>query len=226
MVAASVLIVACFGLYGVTARLMRDPFTPLYAENCSVCHGESLEGGPLGTPLVGRDLLHGDSIAEIVKSISDGFGSQMPAWSKTLDEGQIRGLAILISERRSDYRMTDLKIDASLVIPEGTIESERHAFRIESVASGLHPWPFSIAPLPDGRILLTEKMRGLSIIAKDGEQSELIREPLQPTRTASSCSRWSTATAGCSTWRSTPTMRRTAGSTSTSETAAATAPPP
>ena len=140
-----------------------------------MCHGESLEGGPLGAPLIGRDLLHGDSIAEIVKSISDGFGSRDAGLVEDARRGPDPGLAILISERRSDYRMTDLKIDASLVIPEGTIESERHAFRIESVASGLHPWPFSIAPLPDGRILLTEKMRGLSIIAKDGEQSELIQ---------------------------------------------------
>jgi glucose/arabinose dehydrogenase len=61
------------------------------------------------------------------------------------------------------------------VIPEGVIESEVHDFRIETVASGLDRLPFSIAPLPDGRILLTEKTRGLSIISADGEQSELIR---------------------------------------------------
>ena len=99
----------------------------------------------------------------------------MPAWSATLDEGQIRGLAILISERRADLGRTDFKVDAPLVIPAGTIESERHDFRIETVASGLHPLPFSIAPLPDGRILLTEKMRGLRIVSPDGEQSALIQ---------------------------------------------------
>jgi glucose/arabinose dehydrogenase len=176
MVAAPVLIVACFGLYRVIAPVLRDPLAPLYDENCAVCHGENLEGAPLGTPLVGRELRHGDSVAEIAKSISEGFAvTGMPAWSATLDGGQIRGLAILISERRAQYGRTDFKVDAPLVIPEGTIASERHDFRIETVASGLHPWPFSIAPLPDGRILLTEKMRGLSIISLNGEQSELIQ---------------------------------------------------
>jgi glucose/arabinose dehydrogenase len=40
---------------------------------------------------------------------------------------------------------------------------------------GLDPLPYSIAPLPDGRILLTEKTRGMSIVSRNGEQSELIR---------------------------------------------------
>ena len=56
VVAAPVLIVACFGLYRVIAPMLRDPFTPVYDENCAVCHGENLEGTPLGTPLVGREL--------------------------------------------------------------------------------------------------------------------------------------------------------------------------
>jgi glucose/arabinose dehydrogenase len=98
----------------------------------------------------------------------------MPAWSKVLDESQIRGLAILISEKRAALGRTEFKTDLPLVIPEGVVASERHAFRIESVASGLHPLPFSIAPLPDGRILLTEKVRGLSLISPDGKQSPLI----------------------------------------------------
>jgi glucose/arabinose dehydrogenase len=176
LVATPVLIIACFGLYGVITPMLRDPFAPLYGTNCAACHGENLEGAPLGTPLVGRELRHGDSVAEIAKSISEGFAvTGMPAWSATLDEGQIRGLAILISERRADLGRRDLKVDAPLVIPAGPIASERHGFRIETVASGLDPWPFSIAPLPDGRILLTEKMRGLRIISPNGEQSELIQ---------------------------------------------------
>ena len=38
----------------------------------------------------------------------------------------------------------------------------------------LAPLPYSIAPLPDGRLLLTEKKRGLSFISPDGHQSELV----------------------------------------------------
>ena len=68
----------------------------------------------------------------------------------------------------------ELNVDTPFTIPHTTVESELHDFRIEIVATGLDPLPFSIAPLPDGRILLTEKKRGLSIISPDGEQSELI----------------------------------------------------
>ena len=98
----------------------------------------------------------------------------MPAWAGTLNEGQIRSLAIYIAERRVDRRFTDFKVDAPLSIPTGVVESELHDFRIESVATGLDPLPFSIAPLPDGRILVTEKKLGLSLISTEGEQSALI----------------------------------------------------
>ena len=156
--------------------LTTDPFSARYDENCSVCHGENLEGTPQGTSLIGVDLIHGDSVAEISKSIAQGFpGRGMPASSHILDDAQIQSLAIFISERRFGRTQTDFKVDAPLVMPEGKIESEQHNFRIETVARNLHPLPFSIAPLPDGRILLTEKTRGLSVISKDGEQSDLIQ---------------------------------------------------
>jgi hypothetical protein len=175
LVVTPVVLVACLTIYLVVARLLRDPIAPLYSQNCAVCHGENLEGAAQGTPLVGRALVHGDSADEIARSIAEGFAATgMPGWSNTLDENQIRGLAILISEKRAMLGRTEFKTDIPLVIPEGVIASERHAFRIESVASGLHPLPYSIAPLPDGRILLTEKVRGLSIISPDGKQSPLI----------------------------------------------------
>jgi glucose/arabinose dehydrogenase len=158
------------------ANAQQDSFVALYNDNCAVCHGENLEGAAQGTPLAGVDLKHGDSIADISKSIAEGLPqTQMPAWSQTLDASQIQKLAIYISERRAELAYTDFKVAAPLVIPEGVIESEVHDFRIETVAAGLDPLPFSIAPLPDGRILLTEKTRGLSIISAEGEQSELIR---------------------------------------------------
>jgi mono/diheme cytochrome c family protein len=83
-----VLVVAAFLLSGcglfirqlVEAAL--DPFLPVYDEKCSVCHGENLEGTALGSALVGRDLAHGGSVAEIAQSISAGVvRSGMPAWS-------------------------------------------------------------------------------------------------------------------------------------------------
>ncbi|MDJ0789839.1 MAG: PQQ-dependent sugar dehydrogenase [Myxococcota bacterium] len=177
LVVATTVALLCVGagvvFLAVASR--QDAFTVVYDEQCSVCHGENLEGLALGPPLVGRELTHGDSLDEIVTSIAAGFpAAGMPAGAATLDAAQIRALAILIVERRSGFDQTDLKVRAPLEIPEGTIRSERHGFRLEVVASGLHPLPFSIAPLPDGRILLTEKTRGLRFVSAEGDVSERI----------------------------------------------------
>jgi len=59
-----------------------------------------------------------------------------------------------------------------LTIPEGPIDTELHRFRIEPVVGGLASKPFSIAPLPDGSILVTEKVRGLSIVSPEGVLSD------------------------------------------------------
>jgi glucose/arabinose dehydrogenase len=169
-------LLAALALSPVAASAQQDPFLSLYTESCATCHGASLEGAAQGTPLAGAPLRHGESVDEIAKSIAEGFPQTgMPPWSATMDAGQIRRLAIFVSEKRSNLAYTDFKVATPLRIPEGAMTSEEHGFRIETVASGLDPLPFSIAPLPDGRILLTEKTRGLSIISANGEQSALIR---------------------------------------------------
>ncbi len=159
-----------YGAYRVYVSIHHDPLAPVYDENCAVCHGENLEGTTLGTPLVGVELRHGSSVPELARSIADGIpGSAMPAWAKTLGATEIQGLAILISERRAAYSRTDFKIEAPPEMPEGVVESEAHRFRVEPFVTGLDPWPFSIAPLPDGRILVTEKRRGLRVVSADGQ---------------------------------------------------------
>ncbi len=151
---------------------MRDGFIKQFNEQCAVCHGEDLRGAALGTPLVGVDLRHGDSVKELAKSVANGFPENgMPAWSETLSESQIWNLALYVAEQRQGTTILDKRANIPLLIPKGTIVSERHAFRIEKIADGLDPMPFSIAPLPDGRILLSERMRGLSIISSDGKKS-------------------------------------------------------
>jgi glucose/arabinose dehydrogenase len=99
----------------------------------------------------------------------------MPGWSETLKESQIWNLALYVAEQRQGTTILDKRAGIALEIPSSTIRSERHAFRIESVAERLDPMPFSIALLPDGRILLAERMRGLRIIGKDGSTSDYIR---------------------------------------------------
>lgn len=173
--ALMLVLVTAFALSPV-AMAQQDPFVAPYAESCAVCHGANFKGAAQGPPLVGTALRHGDSVDQIAKSIAEGFPQTgMPGWSTTLSDVQIRRLAIFISEKRSDLTYTDFKIGTAPAVPTGTIVSEAHAFRIETFAAGLDPLPYSIAPLPDGSLLLTEKTRGLSIISPSGKQSELIR---------------------------------------------------
>ncbi|HJL60877.1 MAG TPA: PQQ-dependent sugar dehydrogenase [Pseudomonadales bacterium] len=146
-----------------------------YRELCAVCHGENLEGATQGKPLAGVDLVNGDSVIAISNSISKGApGKGMPEWSKTLTESQIKALALYITETRSGLNYANFNYDTPFTAPVGDIKGEKHVFRLETIVADLDPLPFSIAPLPDGRILLTEKKLGLSIISREGKQSPLI----------------------------------------------------
>ena len=72
-----------------------DPNAPLnryakaYLGQCAVCHGADLRGAAQGTPLVG-DLKNGDSVTDLIASISNGNPSKgMPVWSQTLSAEDI-----------------------------------------------------------------------------------------------------------------------------------------
>lgn len=173
------IVVGVLALIGIGAaiylnRAMRsDPFMPLFVDNCAVCHGESFEGTAQGPALVGRPLTNGETVTEIAQSIAGGFPERgMPGWSGVFDEGSIQSLAILVAEQRVNRQFTDFKVDKALEIPTDPIVSELATFRIEPVAKDIDPYPFSIAPMPDGSILVTEKVQGLSIVAPEGTRSE------------------------------------------------------
>jgi mono/diheme cytochrome c family protein len=155
--------------------LFEIPAAPAYEAHCSVCHGERLEGASQGPPLVGVPLSHGESLEQMTRSIADGISnSAMPAWSGTLVENQILQLAIYIQELRKGYSYADFNVASPLVIPSEVVESQELAFRVETFATGISSLPYSIAPLPDGSVLLTEKTRGLRVVSPEGVVSELI----------------------------------------------------
>ena len=150
-------------------------FATLYQTNCAVCHGDDLRGAAQGGPLVGIDLPGGNDVNAIAASIARGNpDAGMPIWGDTLSEIQIRQLAIFVTETRAGMVFSDFKVGAPFELPLDTIASQRHAFRLDPVIEGLDRYPYSIAPLPDGRILLTEKTRGLTIVSRDGKQSDLV----------------------------------------------------
>ncbi|MBD93476.1 MAG: hypothetical protein CL482_04370 [Acidobacteria bacterium] len=147
----------------------------MFQENCAVCHGEDLEGAAQGTPLR-SELVHGESMADVFASIANGYvDSGMPSWDDIFSPVEVQGLAMYVLETRANVGYVTSNYDAPLSIPEGEFETELHSFRLETLVDDLDPLPFSLAPLPDGRLLVTEKTKGVRVISPDGDRSELIR---------------------------------------------------
>ena len=164
-------------LMGCMDELGDEGFSTSYAEYCASCHGENLEGTGIGPALIGRDLKHGETIESLRLSIKKGFPEAgMPAWTGNLDDGVVQGLAIYIADVRAgraeyfDFQV----VDEELLVPERTIRSEVLDFRLEVVSNEIHKHPFSIAPMRDGSILVTEKTKGLRIVRPDGSISEIV----------------------------------------------------
>ena len=177
-IAVCIVTLACLAAATAAGQGRGQAFERLYRQHCAVCHGDRLEGTAQGTPLAaGAPLIRGEGVEAIAKSIAEGAADRgMPAWSETLSEAQIRSLAILIAEERANATFSDFRMAPPLELPDGVVETERHGYRLTKVIDGLEILPYSIAPLPDGRILLTEKMRGLTIVSADGTQSDLVAD--------------------------------------------------
>jgi len=125
---------------------------------------------------MGHNHSHHDTVSDIRAGIAEGYPSRgMPAWADVLRAGQLSSLAILVSEKRLNFDMADLNEAVDITLPMDAIVTEQHSFRIDEFVANIDPYPFSIAPLPDGGFLLTEKTRGVSIISPEGQQSALIK---------------------------------------------------
>lgn len=148
----------------------------LYQASCAVCHGEQMQGSPQGSALVGAQLRHGASVDQLIASIGEGYPDQgMPQWGTVLDAEQLKSLAMWIVESRDGLRYEGFNLNSELELPASPIQSQKHTFSVELVIDGLDALPYSIAPLPDGSVLLTEKTVGLRIISPQGEKSDLIK---------------------------------------------------
>jgi glucose/arabinose dehydrogenase len=144
-------------------RIGTGKVADLYQMHCALCHGEELDGG-LGGALIGP-LDHARTDAEIAAWIREGNTDlQMPAFDNVLSEPEIRSLVIYIREKRlqAEQAPPEASLDA-----EVTDEAGGHQFRIETVAEGLDT-PWSIAFLPDGGFLVTERDGHLRIV-RDGQ---------------------------------------------------------
>ncbi len=143
----------------------------LYTEFCAGCHGQKLEGGKAGS-LLDNVWKHGGTAAELTNSIQHGLPLDgMPAFSPTLSDAEVHAMVVFITETR--VRVGNPQAQAAEPLPTGVQHSELHSYRVESVAEGLDV-PWSLAFLPDGRMLVTERVGRLRVI----EHGELQPTPI------------------------------------------------
>jgi glucose/arabinose dehydrogenase len=159
-------------LHAQQATAPKRDIVKVYAELCSACHGPSLQGAQFGS-LVDSDWKFGSDDASLAKSIREGHPAQgMPPMGGLLTDQEIRAMVIFIREvgaKTAREKATFAKPAADTVV-----SSELHAFKLETVVEGVeHPW--SVAFLPDGRMLVTEKIGRLRIV----EKGKLLPEPVK-----------------------------------------------
>jgi glucose/arabinose dehydrogenase len=164
-IGAGLFVLGCVGAVGgywyFITQDMREPSMLTFRDNCAECHGPD------------SDLLVSNTEFESVAKLTADIKRQH---ATLIDEAEIsqpmvKALAIYIIEQRTELpSITESHIPN---IPKEVVNSQYHDFSVE-VVTEVGKGAYSIAPLPDGRILLVEKVRGLTVIDKQGRQSELI----------------------------------------------------
>ncbi len=163
----------------------REPSRVAFNQYCASCHGDQLQGTQSGPALVERHLTYGDDVESLTKSILHGVPAHQEeqfvtsagdASNDVIDNVLAKAIALYISEHRQDFPTTRSSY-ANSFVPQ-KITTLHHQFNTE-LFSTLKSRPYSLAALPDGRLLVTEKVRGLSIVDTQGIQSAPIENTPQ-----------------------------------------------
>ncbi|MEM8497655.1 MAG: PQQ-dependent sugar dehydrogenase [Pseudomonadota bacterium] len=173
IVISTVLAVALtYAYWYLTTRDNREFSRVTYAEHCASCHGEQLQGGVAHTNLMANALQYGDSTELLMQSISRDLAAHTTVeWLKQASPTATKALALYIGERRRHYPA--IAASYQQTFSQRTVNSLHHRFHVEQY-SALDSRPYSIAPLPNGDILVSEKTRGLSIVDESGKQGRVI----------------------------------------------------
>ena len=162
-----------FRVSGDVEWLFGEEGWTLSQEHCQSCHGVAFTGARMQS-LWKDEWQHAETTADISRVIANGIpDTEMPAFGELLTDAQIESLTTFMVELLKNYPrdMVDVALEVSHERPRQTY---RETFRLETVVDGLNiPW--SIAFLPDDRIIVTEREGSLRIVA-DGELSEPVQD--------------------------------------------------
>jgi glucose/arabinose dehydrogenase len=138
----------------------------LYSTLCAACHGEKLTGGQ-GTSLVDGVWKYGDTDNAIFQTILKGnLELGMTPWEGILSDKQIRSLVIFIREKEKEALING--IDPPRPEIGKITKTDLENYKLEMVVEDGLKLPWSLAFLPDGRKLVTERGGSLRIIGTDG----------------------------------------------------------
>lgn len=165
------LLISTFSHAFAQNRIGTGEVDKLYKSICASCHGEDLHGG-LGGSLLDLDTWkHVGKTTSFLNYVKEGnLEMGMPPFGGALTDPQIRSLEIYINE----MRQKTARAGTSLVEEQdGVYSAGGYQFKVETiVAEANKPW--SIAFLPDGSALVTDRDGALQVL-KDGELSEPIK---------------------------------------------------
>jgi aldose sugar dehydrogenase len=134
-----------------------------YKNFCSSCHGDKVE------MFVDRKWKHGNTRAELIKSITNGYPDNgMPSWGAAIAAKDIEGLADLILKG-----IEDGKKYAFNEKPKSNIfPSDQMTVKLDTIASGLNN-PWGMVFLPDNDMIVTDRTGKMYRITPDKKRTAI-----------------------------------------------------
>lgn len=140
-----------------------------YTEYCASCHGQQC------ADFVQREWIYGNSWMEVWNSIIVGYPQDgMAAFGETFTTGELTDLTHYVMNAQEDVAFEAYKNRPRELQTDW--KTEALEFEAELVADELEV-PWGMAFLPDGSMLVTERVGRLTQISPEGQRTEIIGVP-------------------------------------------------
>jgi glucose/arabinose dehydrogenase len=134
----------------------------LFEQNCANCHGSDLRGGQTES-LLDDHWLHGngddETLARIIRDGDEPNG--MPPMRELLSDAEVRAMVVFMREKAAQAKAAGNTF--AQPAENELVKSREHRFRLRTVVEELET-PWSLAWLPDGRMLVTELPGALRVV--------------------------------------------------------------